>query len=716
MARLQTIEPRPASIDPGTPRPINRTAGFDAISDAADIWRRAAFAGDAAETARVSTAIYDALDGQLQEASLGNVNASEFENDWRQRAERAMDDGLAGVSNERVRAAARDKATHYLRQFNIKATKAAFGKRQDAARRDVEDSFVSYSRQAIEGQSEQERGDAVTAYGNLIGQIAGVGFLSQEQAGEYLRRFESNVRQGRTSAFKIDLQERLDNRINAASTGTRGVNELMADGYTDIDSFTDMPKAERDGIKQRYKDALWTAAIEQQVQRDPVKAKKELDAGTYNDKIDQQSLGLLRQKADSLIEKMERERRALIKEHEAAVGEDVKDYLAAARSGLKWDGDIARLRREVQGTKHERNFRVAQMAEADMSRIALMSEREGRDFLNAMRRQPMSGEQIEVYKALESTYRETRQELDDDALGMMMKRGVMPSSVGAFDLNDPMRFKEREEMARRGEALYQRPIAPMEKVAAEEIARQYDAAGAKQKAQMLKKLADGYSEANHNSVGGVLAKQSASMAMRFELAKRYHGDLAVVTKVLQGDEVLKENRNVVFPETTRKLLEADIDRKIAKAYVYNPRYYEQVKNAALSYLAAQAWESGRPAPANVPDEVLALITGGVVTFRGSQIIAPFNGATAGDVGNRMRMADFSQLHPNYKPADILDRSDAVLESFTEGRYKVRIGDARVVSRDGSDFILDLRQGRTDEPTARQSSDPFAWMRLRPQGR
>ncbi|MEJ0094626.1 MAG: phage tail tip lysozyme [Methylocella sp.] len=181
---------------------------------------------------------------------------------------------------------------------------------------------------------------------------------------------------------------------------------------------------------------------------------------------------------------------------------------------------------------------------------------------------------------------------------------------------------------------------------------------------------------------------------------------AAATDIVQGAALLQTE-----PRLAPKA--ADIQTNTMRTFPANdfpsPAIRGAVQNAAEAYYAAQSAKAGDTSQVFNSDRwksSVDAVTGGVVSYRGSNVIAPTYGANAGQLQAAiigLTDDDFKGVHTAdgstfparaLKPSISGNSSNWRLESRGEGTYRVFSGDDKarqyLQNADGGAFVLDLR--------------------------
>lgn len=565
-----------------------------------------------------------------------------------------------------------------------------FGKQKDRSRRNIEDSFKTYSDLAINTNGEQDAGAARFSFEDLITDQQARGFISAEQGGEFLRNFGERIRQGRGIRFKTGLLSELDDLVNSGTTGGEPVGELLKQGHAKIDAFSDMPIGEREQLKSKFTDQLWTGNIEAQIEAHPYKTRDQLKAGAFNKLIDQQSLRLLKDKAETEIDRIERRAEAVRKEQERRVGKEVNDFKSAVMNGFQWSGNVARLQWAVKGTEHELEFMETVRDSAELSTFGQMGPLQQEQYLRAKSQQRMSGTEATLYKKLETAHNQTKEALGNDALTYAIRQRVIPP-VSPFNLNNPNSLKERSLAAGIVSQRYGVTASPISDDEADALSQTLSKSTADGQVKMFRQLRSGLEDSQVKAVAAQLAKKKDDPVLVQAMGLSLEAPEAA-SRILRGREILRDNKEVGLKGADLKTAQDKIASTLGEAYNKNPAHYSAVADSALSIYAFKSWQdrdlSGVVNTIRL-EQAIKEASGGVLQLGrfGSRysVQAPRYGADEADFMDLLKRADYSQAK-GMKADDI--QRHGVFESIGDGRYLVKVGPG-YVQGDRGPFVLDL---------------------------
>lgn len=605
---------------------------------------------------------------------------------------RGLYDSAKGNSNRAVANYARE----HLEPQMISATRNVgalkFAKQRDRAKSAADQSLQTYSRIAIEGDTEEERADARGAYADLIGHLGDRGFLSADQAGDYFNNFEEGVRKGRAARFGVALTGELDQMVNGATTGSQPAEELFKAGVAKIDAFTDMPLAQRENLKSKFKDSLWTGAMEGRIEKDPFKADEELRSGLYNDRIDQQSLRFLKNKASTEIDRIARQGEAIRKERERQIGKSVDDFKGAVMNGFPWSGNVANLAASVRGTEHEKEFLETLGDSQELFTFGQMAPLQQEDYLRAKSQGAKSGSEAQLFKKLEAAHEQTKSGLKEDPLAFAIRRRAIPN-LSSFDLNNPNSLKERSLAAGIVENRYGVPASPLSDDEAQTLSDKFSKAPADKQVTMLQSLRSGFEDRHLRAVAGQIAKKKDDPVLAYAMGLSVDSPEAA-SRILRGRDIMKDNREIMPKGADLKTAQDKIASALSEAYKHNPEHYSAVSDAVMTVYAFKSWQqkdlSGDINTSRL-EEAIKEASGGVITvgrgfFGGGYTVQPPKaGMNETQFLDLVKRADYSKAR-GMKAADI--QKHGILESVGAGRYLVKIGPGYVQSDKGP-FVLDL---------------------------
>jgi hypothetical protein len=601
-----------------------------------------------------------------------------------------------GIANPQIKDLAKRQLQRHQLEANRHVEAMKFVKQKDQTKRGVEDSFQTYARLAIESETLEERNSAKEAYNNFLGYLEARGFLGAEQAGEYSRLLDNRITEGRAQRFAVELKGDLDGYVNSVTTGQQGPNEAFRRGSLKIDSFTDIALATREDLKRKYKDSLWTGAVEGEIERDPIAADKKLRAGEYNDKVDPQSLRFLKNKAASEIDRMARQMEAVHKEQERRIGKAVDDFAAAALHGFQWSGNLANLRSAVKGTEHEDKFNEVMRDSEVLLSFNQYGPLAQEQYLRSQAQTAKSGADARLYGKLEAAHNHAKEALKNDALTYAIRQRSIPALM-PFNLNNPASLSERSTAAALVENRYGVPASPLSDDEAQSLSQSFAKAPADKQVDMMRQLRSGLGDRYVKAVAGQISKKKDDPVLAFAMG--LSGDSPeAASRILRGREILRDNKEIMPKGADLKTAQDKIASSLSEAFKHNPEHYAAVSDAAMTIYAFKAWQSGKrdgvfdSSATTLLGEAIKEASGGVITVGrgwfggGSTVQPPKPGMTEDQFMERVRRADYSKAK-GFKAADI--EKHGIFESVGDGRYMVKIGPGYVLAEKGGPFILDL---------------------------
>lgn len=649
MPTFPRILPQPHKLGvPGTPnfpRPINPVAGLvDAAGEVANVFQRVQDGADRAELESVTSRAKVSFDDVLLTNKTNVQDPKQYSED----ANRALTDAhksiLDSTTNPRVKRAVEIQLAGDLADAQIKIRHEALAKTKDQGLAKMEDALSNYETEATNAPDRASSDAIYKKGGELIGYMQGQSFLSAETAQKRREKFHDTVTASRIKQQSAELQQTLGALINNANTSPAAADELFKFGEASIAGLgDDVPLAKRQEMKSKFKDALYTGAIEGRIERDPLGADKDLRAGAYNDVIDQQSLRFLKNKASSELDRLARQDEAQRKQSDKLIGKQVADFEAAAMHGFQWSGNLAQLRESAKGTEHEEKLNETLRD----SQVLLAFNQYGpvaqEQYLRSQAQTAKSGADAKLYGKLETAHRATVEGLKNDAITYAIRQRAIPT-VSAFDLNNPNSLKERSVAAGMVEQRYGvTGVSPLSDDEAQGLAGQFAKAPAAEQVAMLGKLR-GFEDRHLKGIAAQIARKKDDPVLAFAIGLTSDNP-AAAERILRGREIMRDNKEIMPKGADLKTAQDNIASALGEAFKNNPEHYAAVSDAVMTIYAFKSWQdrdlSGVINSRRLRDAITEA-SGGVIKV-GSSTIQPVRpGMTEDQFMSLVRGADYSK--------------------------------------------------------------------------
>jgi hypothetical protein len=623
-----------------------------------------------------------------QRNELSIIEPEEFETRTKSDIEAFKRAQIADAPNERVKRMLSEALAPTIQRVNRGVELNAYKKRVDRAVRNVEDASVVFSRTATNAKSPGERDQAYDEFTRLVDFEQERNLLSENQAGDILRRFDSSVIQGRERAFAVELKPALYEVINAARTSPASASRLLKEGEDRIlGAGFDMDPAKSKEMIGWFKDALWTSAAEGMIDRDPRGMKAQLKAGLFNNRVDQGSLRSLINKADTEVERLDRKAEAESKEGVRQIGKAVDDYKNAVMLGFRWAGNEGQLAAAVKGTEHEGEFHNARAQSRVLGHFNQMAPAMQEQYIRSIRSGAQSGESAKFIGSLERAHEATKGALKQDPLTFAVKQGVIENLPPLSVVDGGESFRARSRLAGIAEQRYGVAVSPLTDDESRELLKQFNSAPADGRTALLRSLTQGLDPRHVKSLAAQFAKQDAGM-MAYTMGLSVESP-QTASRLLQGHDILKSNKDVLPKGVDLSTARNRIASAVGEAFQRNPEHYAAMSEAALNLYALKSWQeqdlSGTIDTKRL-DSAIQEATGGVITYKGQKIQAPKYGVNDAVFQDLLGRADYSKAK-GFSKKDIL--SHGQLESVGDGRYLVKVGAGYVQGAESGPFILDL---------------------------
>lgn len=530
-------------------------------------------------------------------------------------------------------------------------------------------------------------------------------FIGEPEVVKKTEEFKKKIATEREKYFTTDLQDRLDDLSNRARREPTAAGTVQREGeqLIEIAAGDWLPPEKLAAAKSSYRVSVWDSAVRANIETDPVQARKELQEGKYDSVVDKQHLEALLNRAETEIEKREQKAKAERKEREKEIGKTVADYKESVMLGHPWRGPVseAKLGELAKGTEHEGDFLFVREASQLKAGFFRATPVEQKNFLNAQRNAPKTGQEAKLFKMLEEAHTATVAALEKDPLAFFVRQFNVP--VSPLKLEDPESLRERSRLAGMAEQHYGRLVSPLFSDEVDEIRTAIDQAPADRKVKIFGLLKQGMDDRQVKAVAGQIEKKDDRVTA---LALGISVDAPdVASRILKGREILKDNPKIIPAEGALagriSRVRDEINQLLGDAYVRSWKHQAAVRDAALAIYAFKSWQerdlSGQYDATRMETSVREA-TGGLLTisrgfFGGSyKIQPPKPGMTEAQFLDLVKTADFSKAK-NATRENILRHG--IFESAGDGKYLIRFGveylhDAAT----GEEFVLDLSQSKT----------------------
>lgn len=689
MSDLPAIWAKPDLPSVPLPRTNPNAYGAEAFGTLAQVAHQAAEQQKTIDVEKAMTE-YDLGVADIKQGLTSEDDTSQWEPKFRSAENNLRQRLLGGIGDtsakrEFDRLAERSLSRHVL---NVRQSALKIGNDQRIAY--AERASIELSDQAAAAADSGDRGQLIgRAYGLFASLAQGpVPAISPVRAEELRQQFDHNLKNKRTQAYESALQGSLDDLVNRAYREPTRVMDIERDGMNMIRSAgSDIVPPDRvNKDRLTFSDAVWASAIRGKIDRDPITSLAELRAGMYDNKLKDPTLRTLRREAEVEIERINRELEAQRRGFEKQVGKQVNDYKAAVTAGFPWSGNLGALERDVKGTEHEAEFVQARKDASELYLFNQMGPAEQENHLRALAQTGKSGADAKLYAKLEAAHSATVEGLAKDPITFAIRRGVIPNSLGPFNLNDPASLKARSMAADMVEARYRQPVSPLSDDESRQLVSQFASIPADQRVVTMKQLNDNFTPHQIVAIARQLAKNGSSeMSQVFGIASRVP---EAASRVMQGIEIKKSNPDTLPKNKT--LLDEYINRKMGDAYQASPDSYAAAKEAVKSAYAWASWKtndlSGSLSSERL-DNAITTVTGGLIPFNGQLTLPPRYQAKEKDLRDMIAKANFSNVKGTIGAKDVL--SYGKLTAVGPGLYRVTIGGSPVFDKNGKPFELDL---------------------------
>ncbi len=676
------------------PNPLAPIANV--LTGIAEDLRKTQEATDKAEAAKSVASAKENFLSTLQKNTIEITDPDEFHSKTSSDLTDILTSARDAAKNPRVRDLIEPDLTAAFERAKRDLALTRFAKQKDYAAATVTDALDKYSGIAINAPDQETRNDAAAGVGNLVSYLRSRNLLTEEQKAEFVQHYTDRVKKGRAELFNTSLNDQLGTLVNDAITGRGDPAALLDRGNALVDQFrrdTDIEPAIIEKRKSWFKDALWTGAIEAKIEREPVKTLADLNAGTYNAYVDQQSMRSLRNKAEAEIERLQRKAEAERKERERVIGKMVSDYKEAKMAGFDWRGPVTegQLAKAVKGTEHEADFLNVQAASKTLSQFNQLPPAAQEQYLRQNVEGAKTGTEAKFYSLLESSHKKTVEALKTDPLSFAIRQKVIPAPP-PLNLNEPATMQARSYLAGVASQRYGVPVSPLSDDEAAALKTSLETAPADAQAAMLRRLSGGFDPGQVKAIAGQLARKDDKL-MAFAIGTSLQ-DPGVSSRMLQGKQTAKDNPKVIPTGAELRTVQDEMQKYFGQAFMHNPEHNAAALEAALAIYAFRSWQArdlSGTADTGRARAAAEEATGGLLTLGkgwlggGYRIQPPRRGMNEGDFMAAVKGADFSR-------AKGFDRNSIMkfgsFESIGDGKYLVKVGPGYVQSDKGP-FVLDL---------------------------
>lgn len=521
------------------------------------------------------------------------------------------------------------------------------------------------------------------------------GLLPAPRLVEIEEGLKKQIQKSRQEFFDTDLQERVAELANKATTDPDNAELYQYQSGRLIDSLDWLPEDKRGEEKLKARSAIWHGAVKTSIDRDPQRLLEKINKGEFNKLLTQQSLLSLRNEAENEIERRRRLAEVERKERERQIGKVVSDYEDARMAGFDWRGPVseARLADLVKGTEHESKFLNITGASGALAKFNQLTPIAQEEALRRMRQGAKTGFEAKFMGVLERAHEATRRGLESDPLSFAVGQRVVPAPP-ALNLQDPDSLKERSRLAGIAEQHYGRPVSPLSDDEVEQLRITIEKAPPDGKALILRWLKTGFEDRQIKAIAGQLAKKKEDNVLALAIGLSAEAP-QTASRILQGREILKDNPKINPSGVEAATARDRINEQLGEAYLHNPEHHAAVSEAAMALYAQRSWQerdlSGGYNSRRL-DEAVKEASGGLLQIsrgflRGRyKIQPPRRGMTEEQFLALVKRADYSQAKA-VKAEDI--QRHGIFESVKAGQYLIRIGPGYVHNKQGGRFILDL---------------------------
>jgi hypothetical protein len=624
------------------------------------------------------------------EQTAGEAEHKEHLNVWSENAARVKEEALS-----RIGGFVPEVRTHYTKlielQYQRGRTQALH--EQERRRVDVEAGELDTSLDVIARLASKERDPEGRMHwmelaGERIGNAVTGRIVRESQAPQLTQRFREKVKKESLKYFTTEFQDKLDDLQNRALREPQNAMALFRKGVEEIDSaaLDWLPEEKKEEVHSKFRDALWTSAVTGMIEADPYSVREALKRGTYDELVDQRSILHLRDQADNEIARRERKAEAERKEGERFVGKLVDDYEDAKASGFDWRGPVteSKLSEMVGGTEHEGKFQNVRAGAKILAQFNLLAPTAQEQYLRDVRTGAKSGVEAKFIGTLERAHQSAKEWLNKDPLTFAVRQRLV-SPPPPLDLNNPETLRARSQAAGVVEQRYGKATSPLTDAETTELVSNFAKMPADARVATLRTLAQNLEPRHARMLASQLAGKGADEISQALGLSIIHPEVA--RRMLEGIDIRRQNKEAL-PKNPHEAV-ALIAEEAGTAYKNSPDSFAAMADAVLDIYAYRSFHRGDLSGKLVEQRLrlsIQEITGGVITYRGQQILPPWPGIDERGFRRLIEEADFSKAK-NVSKKDILDHG--ILESIGLGKYLIRMGGGYVTTAGGDGFELDL---------------------------